>query len=231
MIRLDRFLSNATGLTRSQAQRALRAGRVVVDGETVKQGAGRIRLDASVLLDGEPVAPPQPRYLMLNKPQGVVCATEDPSHRTAIDLLELPNPAGLHFAGRLDIDATGLVLITDDGQWSHRITAPGHHCDKRYRVGLQQALSDEDIGRLQAGLLLRGEKRPTRPARLERLAAKSCAVTIDEGRYHQVKRMFAALGNRVLSLHREAIGALVLDAGLAPGQYRTLRREEISLFH
>lgn len=230
MIRLDRFLSNATALTRAQAQRVLRAGRVAVDGATVKQGATLIRLDASVLLDGEPVAPPLPRYLMLNKPQGVVCATGDPSHRTAIDLLDLPNPAGLHFAGRLDIDATGLVLITDDGQWSHRITAPGKACGKRYRVGLERPLETADAQRLQAGVLLRGEKRPTRPARLEIVAPGECLITIGEGRYHQVKRMFAAVGNRVVSLHRESIGALSLDPALGPGDFRDLTEAEIALF-
>lgn len=230
MLRLDRFLSNATALTRAQAQRALRAGRVTVEGETVKQGAALIPLDAQVLLDGEPVAPPQPRYLMLNKPQGVVCATGDPSHRTAIDLLDLPNPAGLHFAGRLDIDTTGLVLISDDGQWSHRITAPAHHCEKRYRVGLDHPLDEMQVRRLREGVLLRGEKRPTRPARLEIVGPTACLITISEGRYHQVKRMFAALGNKVTHLHREAIGPLTLDANLAPGEFRTLTLEEATLF-
>ena len=230
MLRLDRFLSNATALTRSQAQRALRAGRVTVEGEIVRQGAALVPLDAQVLLDGEPVAPPRPRYLMLHKPPGVVCATEDPSHRTAIDLLDLPNPAGLHFAGRLDIDATGLVLISDDGQWSHRITAPTKACGKRYRVGLERTLETADIRRLQVGVLLHGEKRPTLPARVEVVAPKKCFITISEGRYHQVKRMFAAVGNHVVTLHRESIGALSLDPALGPGEFRDLTDAEIALF-
>jgi 16S rRNA pseudouridine516 synthase len=230
VIRLDRFLSNATALTRSQAQRALRAGRVSLDGATVKQGATPVTPGASVLLDGELVAALQPRYFMLNKPVGVVCATEDPSHRTALDLLELPNPAGLHFAGRLDIDATGLVLITDDGAWSHRITSPRRHCEKRYLVGLEEPLAAADVQRLQEGLLLRGEKKPTRPARLECIGARAWRITISEGRYHQVKRMCAAVDNRVVSLHRESIGALTLDARLASGSYRSLSAEEIALF-
>ena len=230
MIRLDRFLSNATALTRSQAQRALRAGRVTVEGEIIRQGAALIPLDAQVRLDGEPVVAPQPRYLMLHKPPGVVCATEDSSHRTAIDLLDLPNPAGLHFAGRLDIDATGLVLISDDGQWSHRITAPAHHCEKRYRVGLEQALDETQALRLREGVLLRGEKRPTRPAGLEIVGLKACLITISEGRYHQVKRMFAAVGNRVVSLHRESIGDLSLDPALQAGDFRSLTAAEIALF-
>ena len=230
MLRLDRFLSNATALTRSQAQRALRAGRVTVEGEVIRQGAALVPLEAQVLLDGEPVAPPRPRYIMLHKPPGVVCATEDPSHRTAIDLLDLPNPAGLHFAGRLDIDATGLVLISDDGQWSHRITAPAHHCEKRYRVGLEQSLDESQALRLREGVLLHGEKRPTRPAGLEIVGPTVCLITISEGRYHQVKRMFAAIGNRVVSLHRESIGELSLDPVLQAGEFRNLTTAEIALF-
>lgn len=230
MTRLDRYLSNATALSRSQAQRAIRAGRVTVDGAQVKLASASVPDDAVVCLDESAVAPPLPRYLMLNKPRGVVCATKDPSHRTAIDLLDLPNPAGLHFAGRLDIDATGLVLISDDGQWSHRIAAPGKACGKRYRVGLERALEMADMRRLQAGVLLRGEKRPTRPARLEIVGPGECLITISEGRYHQVKRMFAAVGNRVVSLHRESIGALALDPALGAGDFRDLTEAEIALF-
>jgi 16S rRNA pseudouridine516 synthase len=230
MIRLDRYLSKATAFSRSQAQRAIRAGRVTVDGAQVKQASAVVPLVAVVCLDEAAVAPPQPRYLMLHKPPGVVCATEDPSHRTAIDLLDLPNPAGLHFAGRLDIDATGLVLISDDGQWSHRITAPAHHCEKRYRVGLEQSLDETQALRLQEGVLLRGEKRPTRPARLEIVGPRACLITISEGRYHQVKRMFAAIGNRVVSLHRESIGELSLDPALQAGEFRHLTAAEIALF-
>jgi 16S rRNA pseudouridine516 synthase len=230
MIRLDRFLSNATALSRSQAQRAIRAGRVRVDDETVKQGAVVIPLEARVLLDGEPVAAPRSRYLMLNKPLGVVCATEDPTHRTAIDLLGLANPAGLHFAGRLDIDTTGLVLISDDGQWTHRIVSPRHHCAKRYRVALADAPSDRDLQQLRDGVRLKGEQRPTRPAEVCRLAPCELLLSITEGRYHQVKRMLAALGHPVVSLHREAIGPLALDPELPPGAFRPLREEEIALF-
>lgn len=230
MLRLDRYLSNATALTRSQAQRALRGGRVKVEGETVKQGATQIPLDARVTLDGLPVVPPLPRYFMLHKPLGVVCATEDPTHRSAIDLLDQANPAGLHFAGRLDIDATGLVLITDDGQWSHRITAPGKNCLKRYRVGLADALNQSDLDKLKAGILLRGEKQPTKPADAEPLSDTECLLTISEGRYHQVKRMFAALGNRVVRLHRESIGPLGLDGALSAGEFRPLTQDEIALF-
>jgi 16S rRNA pseudouridine516 synthase len=180
-----------------------------------------------VVFDGAALAPPLPRYFMLNKPAGVVCATQDPSHRTVIDLLDLPNPAGLHFAGRLDVDTTGLVLITDDGQWSHRIVSPVHHCAKRYRVNLERNLSECDIQKLEGGVMLRGEKRPTRAAKLESAGSGEWVITISEGRYHQVKRMFAAVGNRVESLHRESIGGLVLDPTLKEGEYRALEEREV----
>lgn len=230
MLRLDRYLSNTTSLTRSQAWQVLRGGRVTVDGETVKQGATQIPLDARVTLDGVPVAPPLPRYYMLNKPPGVVCATRDPSQRTVLDLFDVAGRSRLHIAGRLDIDTTGLVLITDDGQWSHRITAPSKHCRKCYLVTLAEPLGAEQASRLAAGLMLRGESRPTRPASVERLSANKLRLTISEGRYHQVKRMFAALGNRVVELHRESIGDLHLDQSLEPGTYRPLLPQEIALF-
>lgn len=229
-IRLDRFICNATSLSRSQARRVIREGRVSVDGVRTKQGATPIRLSASVFFDGERVAPPAPRYLMLHKPPGVVCATQDPSHRTAIDLLDLPNLEGLHFAGRLDIDTTGLVLISDDGQWTHRIVSPARHCTKRYRVGLDNAPSASDLQQLREGLLLKGEQHPTRPAEVQSVTPQELLLSITEGRYHQVKRMLAALGHHVVTLHREAIGPLQLDPALQEGGFRPLHADEVGLF-
>jgi 16S rRNA pseudouridine516 synthase len=230
VIRIDRFISNATSLSRSQVQRVIRAGRVRVDGVQIKKGSIPVRLDAEVYLDESMVAPPLPRYFMLNKPIGVVCAAHDPSHRTVLDLFDVPNRTTLHIAGRLDIDSSGLVLLTDDGQWSHRITAPSNHCAKTYRVTIAEPLTAEQASRLENGLLLKGETKPTRPARVERIAEHVLYLTITEGRYHQVKRMFAALGNRVEGLHRLSIGSLSLDQSLSPGGYRALSLEEVALF-
>jgi 16S rRNA pseudouridine516 synthase len=167
---------------------------------------------------------------MLHKPAGCVCATEDREHRTVLDLLDAQNPTGLHVAGRLDIDATGLVLITDDGEWSHRVTSPRHKFPKTYRVTLETPLSEEAATTLRAGVALRNEPRRCAPAALERLADSAWRLTITEGKYHQVKRMLAAVGNRVLALHRERIGKVALDPDLSPGEYRPLTDEEIAAF-
>ncbi|MEW8505837.1 MAG: 16S rRNA pseudouridine(516) synthase RsuA [Candidatus Thiodiazotropha sp.] len=229
-MRLDRYLCETTELSRSQARSAIREGRVRVGGVPVTRPACRLEADAEVILDQCLLSPPRPRYFMLNKPLGVVCATRDPSQRTVLDLCDLPRQSRLHIAGRLDIDTSGLVLLTDDGQWSHRITAPSSLCRKCYLVTLAEPLGDAQVSRLTAGLRLRGESKPTKPAMVERLTAAELRLTITEGRYHQVKRMFAALGNRVVALHRESIGELSLDQSLEPGDYRPLRPPEIALF-
>ncbi len=228
-MRLDRYLSNVTVLTRSQAQKAIRNGRAKVNGEAVKSPSMVVPEGAAVQLDGEKVARPGYRYFMLNKPTGYVCSTHDRHNSSVLELLDEPVLTRLHFAGRLDIDTTGLVLITDDGDWSHRITAPSRKSPKRYLVSLAEPLFDKDAGKLRAGLLLRNEKAPTRPAELDYLSATQVRLTITEGRYHQVKRMMAAVGNRVIALHRESVASLALDPGLQAGRYRALTAAEIAL--
>lgn len=235
-MRLDRFLSHATGLTRSQAQRAIRGGEVRVADVVVADPGARVDAQSAVEFAGALLEQLRPRYLMLHKPAGYVCATEDPDHRTVLDLLDPQTQtarhagrsrrpvlrgtrAPLHIAGRLDIDATGLVLITDDGSWSHRVTSPRYKIPKTYRVILETPLDDAAATRLRAGVALRDEPRRCAPADLEPLARNVWRVTIREGKYHQVKRMFAAVGNRVLALHRERIGELTLDPNLPRGRF------------
>jgi 16S rRNA pseudouridine516 synthase len=201
-----------------------------VAGAQVTQPACQVDIKAEITLDETLLAAPLPRYFMLNKPLGVVCATRDPSQRTVLDLFDVPKRSALHIAGRLDIDSSGLVLVTDDGQWSHRITAPANHCPKTYFVSLAEPLTSQQASRVSAGLLLKGESRPTKPATVDRVSEHELRLTITEGRYHQVKRMFAALGNHVVALHRLSIGGLVLDQSLIPGTYRPLSAEEIALF-
>jgi 16S rRNA pseudouridine516 synthase len=227
-LRLDRYLSRVTPLSRSQARKAIRGSRVKVDGRVVRQPALHCDLASRVELDARPLEPPRHRYFMLHKPKGYVCSNSDRHDSTLLELLHEPVPDGLHFAGRLDKDATGLVLITDDGGWSHRLTAPASHCPKTYRVELAEPLSAQAAARLRQGVRLRHEQAPTRPADLLVLAPTRIRLTLTEGRYHQVKRMLAAVGNRVLELHRESIGALELDPRLAPGEYRALSADEVN---
>ena len=226
-MRLDRYLSQNTDLSRSQARREIRRGRVTLDGGRVRDPAAAVPVGGRVSLDGAPVSARGPRYYMLHKPVGWVSVTRHERHPTVLDLLGDEPRAGLHAAGRLDLSASGLVLITDDGDWSHRLTSPRRQCPKRYRVSLAEPLTEAQATALRAGVVLRGETSPTRPARLEVLDAATLLLTLTEGRYHQVKRMCAAVGNRVQALHREAIGPLELDPGLAPGQWRALTPEEV----
>ncbi|MBT9431283.1 16S rRNA pseudouridine(516) synthase RsuA [Candidatus Sodalis endolongispinus] len=228
-MRLDKFLSQQLGVSRALVARELRAKRVTVDGEVIRQGAFQLQPEHQVRFDGNLLHQIlTARYFMLYKPQDYVCSTDDPDHPTILYFIDEPVPDKLHAAGRLDIDTTGRVLLTDDGQWSHRLTSPRHHCEKDYLVTLEQPLAADTAAQFADGILLRGEKVPTRPARLETLAPLQVRLTLSEGRYHQVKRMFAAVGNRVVALHRERIGAIVLDAHLQPGEYRALTAEEIA---
>ncbi|MCW8127963.1 16S rRNA pseudouridine(516) synthase RsuA [Microbulbifer halophilus] len=227
-MRLDKAVSQVTDLSRSDVKKAAKAERITVNDKITTNPAAKISDADAICLDGEPLAEPGPRYIMLHKPLGHVSASRDSEHPTVLDLIDEPNKHKLHVAGRLDIDTTGLVLLTDDGQWSHRITSPRHHCDKTYYAHLAERISDNAVEKFAKGIWLDNEKKRTRPARLEILYANEVRVTINEGRYHQVKRMFAALGNRVLELHRERIGDIELDEELEPGDYRFLTEEEIA---
>ena len=167
---------------------------------------------------------------MLNKPQGFVCSHVDDFNPTVFVLFDEVSPEKMHVAGRLDSDTTGLTLLTDDGQWSHRITSPRHVCEKVYFVETADPIVAENIAQFEAGVQLNGEEGLTRPAKLEIVGEREGVLTITEGKYHQVKRMFAAVGNRVVGLHRERVGTLELDEDLELGQYRPLTAEEIASF-
>ena len=227
-LRLDKAISQVTDLSRAEVKRAARQERITVNGMAVTDPSSKVCETDELCLDGEPLNEAGPRYFMLNKPLGYVCATKDGEHPTVLDLLDEPNKHKLHIAGRLDIDTTGLVLVTDDGQWSHRITSPRHHCEKTYYAHLADPLDDSAIDKFEKGVWLNNEKKRTKPAKLEILYRNEVRITISEGRYHQVKRMFAALGNRVLELHRESIGTITLDEDLPEGMYRPLSEAEIA---
>lgn len=225
-MRLDKFLSNNTPYSRSQIHKLIRMGDVSVNGNCKLKPDQKIIDSDEIYLDNQLITARVPRYLMLNKPVGYVSATHDSEHPTVLDLLDEDHLDELQIVGRLDKDTTGLLLLTDDGQWNHRITAPVSHCKKTYKVELVDAISDNAASIFQTGILLEGEKKPTAPAELEIISPKQVRLTISEGKYHQVKRMFAAIGNHVVALHREKIGSLSLDTNLQPGEYRALTDQE-----
>ena len=227
-MRLDRAAAMA-GLTRSEAKKAVIAGRVTVDGAVVRDPAAQAD-PCRVQVDGAAVRSPGEIYIMLNKPAGVITATEDGRLPTVVDLIppELrrrgPGPVG-----RLDRDVTGLVLLTSDGQLAHRLISPKWKAEKRYRARCEGRLTEADAKAFAAGIPL--SDFTARPAKLEILEAGGdfslADVTLTEGKFHQVKRMFAAVGHPLAALCRLQIGPLTLDEALAPGEWRMLTDEEI----
>ncbi|TVZ39158.1 16S rRNA pseudouridine516 synthase [Alteromonadaceae bacterium 2753L.S.0a.02] len=236
-MRLDKFVANNSSFSRSQVRTLIKARRLAVNGTTPSSPATKLTETDQVTLDGSVLQAQSAVYLMLNKPLGYVCANQDSEHPTVIDLvtsqqLMAPNlVSDLQIVGRLDIDTTGLVLLTTDGHWNHRVSSPNSVCGKRYRVECAEPISDTDLATLEAGILLRNESRKTRPANIQRLSPTSAEITIYEGMYHQVKRMFAATGNKVIALHRLAIGAINLDKSLEEGSARMLSDSEIHGFN
>ncbi|MBP2873832.1 MULTISPECIES: pseudouridine synthase [Pseudomonas] len=227
-MRVDRFLSNLPRFNRQQVRLLLVERRVSVDGVAVSDPHHEVREFSRICVDDEVLQAGKPaRYFMLHKPQGCVSATADPQHPTVLDLLNEPDKADLHIAGRLDFNTTGLMLITNDGQWSRRLTQPQTKLPKVYRVETQQDISPEYAITFAKGLYFAFEDLTTQPAGLELLGPRTARLSIIEGRYHQVKRMFGHFDNKVINLHRERMGPLVLDAALAPGQYRALTDDEI----
>ena len=227
-MRVDRFLSNLPQFNRQQARLLLIEKRVRVDGQLVSdphhdiREFSRIELDEQVLQAGKPA-----RYFMLHKPPGCVSATQDPEHPTVLDLLNEDDKHDLHIAGRLDFNTSGLMLITNDGHWSRHLTQPQTKLPKVYYVETEQEITDGYITRFEQGVYFAYEDLTTLPATLELLGPRSARLSIVEGRYHQVKRMFGYFDNKVVRLHRESIGPLMLDSRLAPGEYRALTSEEI----
>lgn len=225
--RLDRFLSQRLGQSRREIQHLLAAGRVQVDGAVSRDGQQRVGPFSRIQLDTEVLQARQARYLMLNKPAGVVSATRDGKHPTALELLGEQESDELHIAGRLDFNSTGLMLLTNDGDWSRQLSAPENNIRKHYRVTLEKALTEDYVRAFAGGMFFEFEGITTRPARLEIISDHVADVWLVEGRYHQIKRMFGRFDNRVLTLHRVAIGGLQLDPTLPSGKARPLTAEEV----
>ncbi|MFR0674849.1 pseudouridine synthase [Enterobacterales bacterium AW_CKDN230030176-1A_HGKHYDSX7] len=229
-MRLDRFLGNLPCFNRQQVRLSLAQRRVRVNGDVVDDPChevsvfDRIEVETRVVQVGEPA-----RYWMLHKPVGCVSATSDPQHRTVIDLLPADVGHGLHIAGRLDYNTTGLMILTNDGQWSRRLTQPITKLPKVYRVETQDEITAHYAEQFRQGIYFAFEDLTTLPAELTVLGPRLARLSIVEGRYHQVKRMFGYFDNKVVGLHRERMGGIVLDEGLAPGAYRALTAAEIAL--
>jgi len=229
-MRLDRFLANLPHCSHRQARLLLASGQVQVNGQAVRDGTCDIRVFDHVSLEGQTLqAGKAARFIMLHKPTGCVSATSDPQHPTVLDLLDEPDKAELHIAGRLDFNTTGLLIITNDGLWSRRLTQPKSLLGKTYRVETEDPIDPICIERFAQGLYFRFENLTTRPAQLEILGPHLARLTLHEGRYHQVKRMFGHFNNKVTRLHRERMGPLVLNDDLQPGHYRHLSQEETAL--
>ena len=227
-MRVDRFLSNLPRFNRQQVRVLLVERRVSVDGVAVSDPHHEVREFSRVCVDAEVLqAGRAARYFMLHKPQGCVSATSEPQHRTVLDLLDEPDKDELHIAGRLDFNTTGLMLITNDGQWSRRLTQPQTKLPKVYLVQTEQDIGPHYAATFTAGVYFAFEDLTTQPADLQLLGPRTARLSIIEGRYHQVKRMFGHFNNKVTGLHRERMGPLVLDPSLAPGEYRALSEEEI----
>lgn len=230
-MRLDRFLSNLPCYNRQQVRLLLAERRVRVDGTQVGDPRHEVREFSRIEVDDQLVQAGRAlRYFMLHKPAGCVSATVDPQHRTVLDLLDEPDKHDLHIAGRLDYNTTGLLLITNDGQWSRRLTQPQTKLPKVYYVETEHVIDEHYIEKFREGFYFAFEDLTTQPADLTILSPHSARLSIVEGRYHQVKRMFGFFDNKVIRLHREHMGPLQLDPSLLPGEYRALRPDEIGAF-
>ena len=227
-MRLDKYLSQMGAGTRSELKKAVRAGRVTVNGKTVKDASMHAGTDDEVCFDGRRIIYEEYVYYMLHKPAGVVSATEDSRDRTVLDLIDEGKRKGLFPVGRLDRDTEGLLLITNDGELAHRLLSPKRHVDKVYFARLDGPVGENERILFKEGLKV-DETLTALPADLEILEpASEVRITIREGKFHQVKRMFEAVGREVLYLKRLSMGSLYLDESLPAGAYRRLTQEEES---
>lgn len=227
--RLDKWLSSRTSKSRKDVKMLIKSGKVLVNGIRTKDESVHISDTDIVIMDGAEISSEKYIYIMMNKPKGVVSVSNAPGDKTVIDLLPLEfRRSGLFPAGRLDRDTTGFVLITDDGDFAHRILSPKKHVDKVYTATLRDPAEERYIEAFREGLILADGTRCLSAEIGFTENPLVVTVRLREGRYHQVKRMFASLGNAVVELHRDSIGNMLLDSSLAPGECRRLTKEEVS---
>ncbi len=251
--RLDKYIADRTELTRSQVKKEIRSGHVTIGGEVVKRPEYKVQDHDRVYLSETPLREERHQYIMFYKPAGILSAVGDEKDDTVVEWIRRTPPAVSHAEaeaagsaegsgedavslskklfpmGRLDKDTEGLLIVTDDGELAHRLLSPRNHVEKTYFVRVDQDLSSTDVEMTQQGMDI-GEKRPTRPAGMKILSPRECLLTISEGKYHQVKRMFQGLGKQVVYLKRVEFGGLKLDEKLKRGQWRFLREEELALW-
>ena len=233
MIRLDKYLADMGCGTRQEVKKLIRSGQVSVDGALVKKPETKVEQTVQeVCLNGEKVGYESFEYYMLNKPAGVISATEDRSCQTVVDLIQEKKRKDLFPVGRLDKDTEGLLLITNDGELAHRLLSPKKHVDKCYFARVSGKVTEDDVRSFENGVNIGSLEQPeiTMPGKLEIIISDEISqirLTIQEGKFHQVKRMFQAVGKEVIYLKRLRMGTLVLDENLSIGEYRPLTKEEL----
>ena len=234
-MRLDKFISKATELSRKESKKILHASEVTVNDEVVKDPGLHVDIiNDEVLWAGEPLSVATGnRYILLHKPEGFECTLKAKEYPIVTELIAVPELGSLRIAGRLDVDTTGALLLSDDGGWLHRVTSPKHEHAKVYELTLADPMNEEEqahaIKKVGEGILLEGDYEPTKPATLEFIDETHARLTLEQGKYHQVKRMMGYFGNKVVALHRASIGHINLD-GLEKGDSRFLTPEEVAKF-
>lgn len=226
-VRIDRFLSKKLGINRRDVKLMLAQNRVLSDGIPVADIEYIVNEFNLVQVDGELLQSNVAKYFMMHKPKHVVSATKDDIHKTVIDLMDSEISSDLHIVGRLDLNSSGLLLLTNDSRWSGSLMSPEHKVQKHYRVTVKNPITSEYVQLFQSGMFFEYEGITTQPAILKQISEFEADIFLVEGRYHQIKRMFGHFRNQVLSLHRMAIGNIVLDPDLKPGESRALTSQEI----
>jgi 16S rRNA pseudouridine516 synthase len=232
--RIDRYISKQLNINRRDVKLMLAQGRIVINGEIIREITTIVEEFDRVVLEGKLLQDKAAVYIMMNKPIGVVSATKDELHKTVIDLLPaaLLSKNGvkhdLHIVGRLDLNTSGLLLLTNDSRWSRKLMSPQEKVNKVYRVTLENDLTDNVVSAFSEGMYFSFEDITTLPAQLTILTDRIAEVILMEGKYHQIKRMFGRFRNPVLALHRNALGNLSLDDNLATGESRELTSREVS---
>ncbi|MBQ4510085.1 MAG: rRNA pseudouridine synthase [Clostridia bacterium] len=229
-MRLDKFLSNMGKATRSESSRLARSGKILVNGSIVKKADIHIDPEKdTVVVNGINVLYKKYAYIMLNKPEGYVSATDDVREKTVLDLLgDEERRLGLFPCGRLDKNTLGLVILTNDGDSAHKCLSPKHHVDKIYKFECKLPLTDENVASLEKGVDIGGYF--TKPCKIKLYDSTSGEITLTEGKYHQIKRMLEAVDNKITYLERLSFGGIVLDSNLERGKWRYLNENEEALF-